>query len=77
MKKRTQLAAANLKKIMKENGIELIKQSYYPPTDSIILIFSYTDKNVDKLVEKVSPLANYRIEKGKEIKILLYQDSIM
>ena len=77
MKKRTQLAAANLKKIMNENGIKLIKQSYYPPTESIIMIFSYTDKSVDKLVEKISPLANYRIEKGKEIKILLYQDSIM
>jgi len=78
MKKRTQLAATNLKKIMEENDIKVLHQSYYPPVEGIILTFSYTDKNVDRLVEKIKSLANYRIEKGKDnINVLLYQNSIM
>ena len=76
MKKRTQLAEMNLRKIMAENEIKVLHQTYYPPVEGIILTIEYTDKNIDKLVEKISRLANYRIEKGKDnINVLLYQNS--
>ena len=64
MKDRLVVAANALKRLLTENGIKIIKQTNYPVIRGYV--FTVENKDVDKIVEKVSSLCRYRIEKGKD-----------